>query len=116
MWERLKNYIAKVDAIIEDPAEKDMEQVIKEHLVQIQFFQHERLIHLIVTITVAILLMLAFGFFSATGELYIFLIAILLLLLFFPYIIHYYHLENGVQQLYKQYDAMVAYCRNDKKG
>ena len=37
-----------------------------------------------------------------------------LLILLFPYINHYYLLENGVQKMYEQYDRMLEY-QNDKK-
>ena len=37
-------------------------------------------------------------------ELLLFVLFILTLALFFPYILHYYNLENGVQKLYELYD------------
>ena len=61
----------------------------KQLLIQIQFFQHERLIHLIVTALLAL--------------------DILFLVLLIPYIFHYYRLENGVQKLYEYYDKLS--CR-----
>ena len=35
-------------------------------------------------------------------------------ILLFPYINHYYLLENGVQKMYEQYDRMLEYQNNKK--
>ena len=71
-------------------------------LTHISFFQHERLIHLLVTIFTGIITILLF-----LTTLFIENIVILFLLmicLFIPYIFHYYFLENKVQELYTIYD------------
>ena len=34
-----------------------------------------------------------------------------LLVLLVPYVVHYYHLENGTQRLYEQYDRLVERAR-----
>ena len=53
----------KTDIKKTDTEEQTMQEMVqdklKEHLVQVGFFQHERLIHLIVTVTFALLEMLA---------------------------------------------------------
>lgn len=90
------------------------DEILKEHIIQIKFFAHERLIHLLVTIAFA---MLAFGTFFMTViafklELLLLLFAILILLV--PYIMHYYLLENGVQRMYDQYDELNKLIRNTK--
>lgn len=102
MKKYLYDYIKEIDEIINNKKVKD--DIIKNHLVKIQFFQHERLIHLIVTIFYA----LFFLIFFALGYLhYLFFIPTsLILILLICYIIHYFHLENGVQYLYKQYDKL----------
>ena len=69
-------------------------------LIQIQFLQHERLIHLIVTVLFALLTVI-------TEPLLLALTALFLILLI-PYIRHYYILENGVQKLYEYYDRVEA--------
>lgn len=73
---------------------------------RISFFQHERLIHLMVTMLFAIL---AFGGICAlliTGLWYLIIIDFLFLVLLVPYVIHYFNLENGVQRLYCLYDEL----------
>lgn len=105
MGERLRNYINKLE---ERSGEKKPATAAEceEILVQIGFFQHERLIHLLVTLAFAI-------FAIGTLFVYLFLEQIPLLILFFmfmillvPYIRHYYLLENGCQKLYVLYDKI----------
>ena len=106
MEKRILNYRKYVDELLMRN-DLDWEAVIREHLIQISFFQHERLIHLIVTITFAILEMIAIGLTVVSFTLWIGLLAIALLILLVPYIRHYYILENEVQKMYWQYDKMV---------
>ena len=54
MKKRITEYRKRVDRLLADEEEKTYEEwecILEEHLVQIGFFQHERLIHLIVTVT-----------------------------------------------------------------
>ena len=78
----------------------------------ILFFQHERLIHLLVTLLFSILTFLSLSVFIITGFLPVIVLFLLFVVLLVPYIFHYYHLENGVQQLYDLYDQLKA-CRED---
>ena len=55
MKENLKSYLSYIDKIIETKDTKNIEEIANDHLIQIKFFQHERLIHLIVTVFVAFL-------------------------------------------------------------
>ena len=91
---------------------KELQKCIKHYencdnkdmlLERIQFFQHERLIHLLVTLFVGLAAIIFFLAFIVIKELLLGLIFLILFILFIPYIIHYYHLENGVQRLYKIY-------------
>ena len=76
-------------------------------MIQISFFQHERLIHLIVTIVFALLEMLTLMIIVFHFSIMVLVLAILLLVLLIPYIRHYYILENGVQKMYNQYDEFI---------
>ena len=102
MKKYLYDYIKEIDNLIKN--NKINKDIIDNHLIKINFFQHERLIHLIVTIFYALLFLM----FMALGFIhYIFFIIDAILLVFIIcYIIHYFHLENGVQYLYKQYDEI----------
>lgn len=91
----------------EELSEEERKEAAAKMLVQIQFFQHERLIHLIVTVTFAILTVLSIFAFLALEQIGLLALCILLLVLLVPYIRHYYILENGVQKLYTYYDELV---------
>lgn len=87
---------------------EEISRIKKEHLVQISLFQHERLVHLIVTVTFALLEMLAILLTVVSGELFPILLSGALLILLIPYVRHYYILENEVQKMYGQYDALYS--------
>ena len=105
-----KTDIKKTDIKKTDTEEQTMQEMVqdklKEHLVQVGFFQHERLIHLIVTVTFALLEMLAIVLSVLSDSLFTLLLPIVILILLIPYIRHYYILENEVQKMYGQYDRM----------
>jgi Flp pilus assembly protein TadB len=108
MKERILNYMKQIDDMLENPPEGiDYENEIKKHLVQIGFFMHERLIHLIVTVLFAVMTLAAIFFAVAAPSIGLLLLIVALMCLLVPYIMHYYLLENGVQKMYKQYDEML---------
>lgn len=110
MEKRLKSYLKYMEELLvegENPT-KNREQLIQEHLTQIYFFQHERLIHLIVTVLFALLEMLSLIMVFIAPGLFTFLLTVVVLILLIPYIRHYYILENGVQKMYEQYDRLRA--------
>jgi hypothetical protein len=73
---------------------------------QIKFIQHERLVHLIVTVAFAIFLLLSV-FITLYSKIMEFAwMDLLFFVLLVPYIAHYYRLENGVQRLYKLYNQI----------
>ncbi|MBQ7240681.1 MAG: hypothetical protein IJS56_04485 [Bacilli bacterium] len=104
MKKYLYDYIKEIDGLLKD-SKKITKEDIDNHLVKIEFFQHERLIHLIVTVFYAILFIL-FSALSLVHFMFVIIMLILLVFLLF-YIVHYFRLENGVQYLYKQYDEMI---------
>ncbi len=75
----------------------------KDLLVNIKLFQHERLIHLIVTVFVGLATILFFGIGLLTDNIFFLVLALITLILFAFYILHYYFLENSVQKLYDYY-------------
>lgn len=103
MQKKLKNHITKIDNLLKEDKIKHKEELLEEQLTQISFFQHERFVHLLVTVFVGIIAILFFLFGILLEEIMILLLFIISLLLFIPYILHYYHLENGIQRMYEQY-------------
>lgn len=102
MKKYLQNYIISSNSKLNSKITKDD---INNHLAKISFFQHERLIHLIVTLFCIVLLLLFL--LLSIYNLYFLLIAIILFILVIFYVLHYFYLENGVQKLYKIYDEML---------
>lgn len=94
-----------------DERERIVRDKLEEHLVQVGFFQHERLIHLIVTVTFALLEMLAILLNVISDSFFSLMLPIVILILLIPYIRHYYILENEVQKMYVQYDRMLKLQR-----
>lgn len=113
MEQRILNYRKYIDELISQD-NSDWDAVIKEHLIQVSFFQHERLIHLIVTVTFALLEVIVIALSVVSFTIAVGLLAIALLVLLIPYIRHYYILENEVQKMYGQYDRMVE--KRDRKA
>lgn len=111
MEKRIKNYRRYMDELIakleKDSGGVDIDSLIQEHLTQIGFFQHERLVHLIVTVTFALLEMLALLMSILSAEPGPMLLALFVLILLIPYVRHYYILENEVQKMYGQYDRLT---------
>ena len=108
MWKRLKAYRDKIQALLDaNDSEVDWEAVRREHLVQVSIFQHERLIHLLVTLAFALMELVSAVVTILFPQLFTAALTVLFLVLLVPYIVHYYHLENGTQGLYAQYDELA---------
>lgn len=115
MKERIVGYRRRIDALLSDaPEGTDWEAVLSEHLVQVSYFQHERLIHLIVTITFALMTMMDLAAFCISRFMPLLLLLVLFLVLLVPYVGHYYTLENEVQYMYGQYDAILKKIAQSK--
>ena len=100
----LKDISEKAESGAFSPEELDV--LRKQALVQIGFFQHERMVHLIVTMTFAIATIMTLLGICVTGYLPLSALMLMLLVLLIPYIRHYYILENGTQTLYRYYDVL----------
>ena len=103
----MKEYIKKIDDLINKSDKKNIDLVIEEHLIKISFFQHERLIHFLVTMLFAIMTLITFFVTMLEFSIGLLLLFIMFLCLLIPYIFHYYYLENSVQYMYKQYDKLL---------
>lgn len=118
MEQRILQYRRQIDEWLAN-ADRFTQELIRdkleEHLVQVGFFQHERLIHLIVTVTFALLEMLAIVLSVISDSLFTLLLPVVILILLIPYIRHYYILENEVQKMYVQYDRMQRLLRQNQR-
>ena len=107
MEKKLKAY----HNFIKKASDKPTPQLLKYHQQMLSAFQHERFIHLIVTMFFALFLIIFFIFTtvlfltlpsSLWGNIFCYSAAFITLILFIVtlfYVHHYYQLENGVQKL-----------------
>ena len=107
-----------IDNDMQTAGEEKTRRVLAEFEIKIAYFQHERLIHLMVTLFFALFLLLSIGaIFLFPSEFII--SALLLTAIFFGltigYVFHYYFLENSVQKMYHMRDEMIAFLDKDLK-
>ena len=116
MKRRLLDYIAHVESVLAGESSLESDEAARTDLIlQIQFFQHERMIHLLVTLLFALLFVGTTLFFTVCPTLPIFLLDMLFLILLVPYIRHYYILENGTQRLYRLQDNLWKRILEERK-
>lgn len=108
MKEYMKEYIKNIDEILNKKV--DFKKLKEEHLIKISFYQHERLIHLLVTLFYALFMFITI-IASYYNPLFLIITFIFLIFLIF-YVKHYFFLENGVQYMYKQYDKILEKLKN----
>jgi len=100
MTDFLNQYLKEIDNKLKDKETKDWKLILSHHRETIKFMQHERLIHLLVTLAFAIKFIVVMMFTLIYPQPILLVIDGLILVLLVPYIFHYFRLENGVQKLY----------------
>ena len=121
MKKRILTYRKYIDFLLASDKQSDWKYIKQEHITQVAFFQHERLVHLIVTVTFAVLELLTVCAYvivvalDSTLSFPLLILALLILVLLIPYIKHYYLLENEVQKMYVQYDRIAQKGYEEKK-
>lgn len=100
MLDYLSQYLKEVNEKVEKGKDVDWKKTLKHHRETIKFMQHERLIHLLVTLAFGIKFLVAMMFTLVKPSGFLLVIDGLLLCLVVPYVFHYFKLENGVQKLY----------------
>lgn len=127
----IKQEIVKIEQELKSPNDQKIKQINKKikrldrlHQQTIRNFQHERLIHLLVTFFFAVLLVLSIAtififallpasYNYALISTFILIICTFLFITEVFYIKHYYQLENGTQDLYKF--SKIFYQLTNKK-
>ena len=121
MKKRILTYRKYIDSLLASDKQSDWKYIKQEHITQVAFFQHERLVHLIVTVTFAVLELLTVcayvivGALDSTLSFPLLILALLIIVLLIPYIKHYYLLDNEVQKMYVQYDRIAQKVYEEKK-
>jgi cell division protein FtsW (lipid II flippase) len=106
MYRYLLEHEKWVTGLLASDEEQDWNAIREYHMAQISFLQHERLVHLIITLAFA-LFMLSSVVITAIYPVWpMHLLVVLLTVLEVFYIIHYYRLENGVQRWYRIYEQI----------
>ena len=101
MIDYMKRHESYVQEMLENKLDKEkLKELLAYHDKQIQWMQHERLVHLIVMLFVCLFTLLSFGFTIIRTSTPSIILSGLLLILSVAYVIHYYRLENGVQKWY----------------
>ena len=107
MKKRIQSYMAYMDQQLEhNESGLSYEELCIEHEKQLAYFMHERLVHLLVTLTFAILAFVTFFMAVMNFSMGMIILFFAFLILLIPYIMHYYLLENSVQYMYRQYDRL----------
>lgn len=104
MTKQISAYLEFLDRFFS--AEHTEEELLKmrdELLQRIKFYKHERLIHLIVTMSFAVFFLLSLIMYYVSKNVGVLILSALFLILLIPYIKHYYFLENSVQKMYLYY-------------
>jgi hypothetical protein len=116
------NVLAKIHSITTDNSLVKIDKIkllnllYRYHTDKVKEFQHERIVHLFITLFFAALVilsattMVSFSFSDKLYSSYLYqllgIIFIIILIVEFFYIVYYYRLENGVQKLYKVTDQL----------
>ena len=104
MKKMINNYINYVEDMILN--KKINSSLIDDLLINISFFQHERLIHFLVTMLVSIITIILLVTNIFINNILLFFLFIVFICLLIPYIFHYYFLENKIQYMYKIYNTI----------
>ena len=100
MIDFLNQYLKEINGKIKEGEGHNWKKTLKHHRETIRFIQHERLIHLLVTLTFGILFVVVMMFTLIYPNTVLLVVDGLFLVLLIPYIFYYFRLENGVQKLY----------------
>lgn len=104
------DYIRKHEAYVQEKLQTggDLRELYEYHHAVISRMQHERLIHLLVTLFTGLLFIGAFTLFMLASNLTTIVLFAIIAVLSLFYVLHYFKLENGVQHLYKTADEIRA--------
>lgn len=106
---RHERYVQEM--LAKDPEQKALKELLEYHDKQIQWMQHERIVHLITMLFVCLFTLLSLGFAVLAPALPAIALCALLMLLTLAYVIHYYRLENRVQKWYDLSNKIKQYNR-----
>ena len=108
-----KTYDIKIKKILSEKTGKaDWKNVLEYHQTMIKRIQHERLIHLLVTIFVGVVMSTSAFITIITQKPDLLIFCVPLLFLFVAYLFHYRFLENTIQNWYLLEDEIKNKSKN----
>lgn len=111
MTKQIKEYLIHIESFLAGDHTDEETAAERELLLKrIGFYQHERIVHLFVTLAFAIFFLLSLMMLLIKGGVGLMALTALFLVLLIPYIKHYYFLENSVQRLYVYYYSIEYEC------
>lgn len=113
MIKNMKEHERYMEEMMRNKTEMELKELKDTHWVQIGFLQHERLVHLMVTLAITILMILSFVVTWFLPITLMIVLDVLLIILEVAYIVHYYKLENMVQRWYLLYSKICKMIREE---
>ena len=110
MTKMIRAYLFSISLALEADG-ADYAALQQDLLTHLGFFQHKRLVHLLITLAFAVMLVASF---LLPWDLSFILVRAALLALTAAYVGHYFFLENSVQRMYRISDA-IRVLENEKK-
>jgi hypothetical protein len=86
-----------------------------KHQQMIRHMQHERLIHLMVTLAFGLFLLISLAIVSIRPNLQSFMLTGLFFALLVPYVLHYFFLENTIQRWYQMMDEIAKHMKSPEQ-
>ena len=97
-----------IETSLDSLNEEGKKAYLEEYTTKLTFFMHERLIHLIVTVLFAVMEIISITAMSIYTNLVSIVLSVMFMILLIPYVMHYYFLENSVQEMYKIRDRILS--------
>lgn len=104
----MEKYIKAHQKMLQEKMDQSLvdEALIRFHKERIQWVQHERLCHLLVFLFTLAATISFFALSLIRGDIWLFFVVALLVVLSVFYALHYFFLENSVQEWYQMTDDM----------
>ena len=104
MTKQIKAYLAVLEQFFSvEHTDEEYQKMRDEMLQRIAFYQHERIVHLIVTMSFGVFFLLSLIMYLNISGVGLMILTVLFLVMLAAYIKHYYFLENSVQKMYLYY-------------
>jgi hypothetical protein len=111
----MKEHESEIKERLLDGEKPNWNDLKEKHARMIRYMQHERLIHLLVTLAFGGFFLISMVIVLTTPCVETFILAGLFLFLLVPYLSHYFFLENTIQRWYKWMDEIEERQRTEQE-